>query len=65
MQTILAKAKAAADAYARDIGGAWVVIGNPDQDHASPRDLCVAEAAPHPFWMFLPGDAILYRAEAV
>jgi len=65
-ETILDQAKSAADEYARDIGGVWVVLGNPA--HVSRftklRDVSITEADMASAYM-LAGDVVLYRAEAV
>jgi hypothetical protein len=63
-ETILDRAKSAADEYARDIGGVWVVLGNPARKLTEMRDVCIIEADQADGYM-LPGDKIFYRAEAV
>lgn len=65
-ETILDKAKAAADEYAREIGGAWVVLGNPAHvaRFTKMRDVSITEEFNAPA-MMIDGDKILYRAEAV
>jgi hypothetical protein len=62
---ILDKAKATANECARDIGGVWVVLGNPAhvqhftemRDVSITQETCVADFA-------LPDDVILYRVGA-
>jgi hypothetical protein len=61
---ILDQAKAHADEYARDIGGAWIVIGNPAHSFTDLRDVSITEDYMAEALM-LPGDVVLYRAEAI
>lgn len=61
--TILEQAKSIADEYASEIGGVWVVLGNPNHNHTEMRDVCITEEFSVPV-LALDGDVVLYRAEA-
>jgi len=61
--TILIEKQEAADEYARDIGGVWIVYGNPNRlshtlDIRITQEDCAAD-------FMLAGDVVLYRTEGV
>ena len=60
--TILEKAKAAADELARDIGGIWVVLGNPAHVpyFTEMRDVSITQEAGMADFA-IAGDVVLYR----
>ena len=60
--TILEKAKNAADELARDIGGIWVVLGNPEHVpyFTEMRDVSITQEANIADFA-IAGDVVLYR----
>lgn len=60
--TILEKAKNAADELARDIGGIWVVLGNPEHVpyFTEMRDVSITQEANIADFA-IDGDVVLYR----
>jgi hypothetical protein len=59
--SILIKKQNAANQYARDLGGVWIVYGNPNR-LSDTRDIRITEEACAADFM-LAGDVVLYRAD--